>query len=119
MPGLPRGLCRAGTPPLWDSGHLPVRWSGACALEEWATAPERSALLVEGWDHKVEEFRGHWMGVTHDGTIRCLSRGIRPLVTPPHEYAAAGAVRASIPGVYTLSYAVLPALGVPPQPPQR
>ena len=59
------------------------------------------------------------MGVTHDGTVRCLSRGDRSLATPPDLHAATGAVLASIPRVYAVWYAVLPAPGSPPLPPQH
>ena len=65
----------------------------------------------------AEESGGHWVDITHGGTIRCLSRGNRPLATPPDQYAAAGAVLASIPKVYAVWYAVLPAPGTPPLPP--
>ena len=64
----------------------------------------------------AEESGGHWVGETHDGTVRCLSRGNLPLAIPPYPYAAASEVLASIPRVYTVWYAVLPAPGVPPQP---
>ena len=59
------------------------------------------------------------MGVTYDGTVRCLSRGDRPLAAPPDLYAVAGAVLASIPRVYAVWYAVLPAPGPPLLPPQH
>ena len=55
------------------------------------------------------------MGVTHDGTVRCLSRGNRTLATPPDLHAATGAVLASIPRVYAVWYAVVPAPGSPPR----
>ena len=44
---------------------------------------------------------GHWVGVTHDGSILCLSRGNQPLAMPPGQYAAGVAVLASISG-YTM-----------------
>ena len=105
--------------PLWDLGPLPVRRGGASAPQAWASAPQRRALLVEGWDDVAEESGGHWVGVTHDGTIRFLSRGHRPLATLPDQYAVASVVLASIPRVYAVWYAVLPAPGAPPQPPQH
>ena len=101
--------------PLWDLGPLPVRRGGASTPQAWTSAPQHRALLVEGWDDVAEGSRGHWAGVTHDSTILCLSRGNWPLAMPPNKYAAAGAVLASIPRVY----AVLPAPGAPPLPPQH
>ena len=59
------------------------------------------------------------MGVTHDSAVRCLSLGDRSLAAPPDLHAATGAVLASIPRVYPVWYAVLPAPGSPPQPPQH
>ena len=59
------------------------------------------------------------MGVTHDGTVRCLSRGDRSLATPPDLHAGTGAVLAAIPRVYAVWYAMLPAPGSPPLPPQH
>ena len=76
-------------------------------------------LLIEGRDSEDEGFRGHSVGVTHDGTVRCLSRGDRSLATPPDQHAATGAVLASIPKVYAVWYAGLPAPGSPPQPSQH
>ena len=101
--------------PLWDLGALPVRRSGASTPQAWASAPQRRALLVEGWDGEARESGGHWVGVTHDGTVRCLSRGNRPLARPPDQYAVAGAVLASTPRVYAVWYAVLPTPGAPLQ----
>ena len=103
--------------PLWDLGPIPVRRGGAATPQAWTSAPQRRALLIEGWDGEEEESGGHWVGVTQDGTVRCLSRGDKPLATPPDLYAAAGAVPASIPRVYAMWYAVLPAPGSPPLPP--
>ena len=76
-------------------------------------------LLVEGWDDEAEGSGGHWVGVTHGGTVRCLSRGDRSLAAPPDPHAAAGAVLASIPRVYAVWYAVMPAPGSPQPPSQR
>ena len=85
---------------LWDLGPLPVRRGGAATPQAWTSAPQRRALLIEGWEGEEEESGGHWVGVTHDGTARCLSRGETPLAMPPDLYAAASAVLASIPRVY-------------------
>ena len=74
---------------------------------------------MEGWDDEEEGSGGRWVGVTHDGTVRCLSRGDRSLAMPPDLCAATGAALASIPWVYAVWYAVLPAPGSPQQPPQR
>ena len=104
---------------LWDLGTLLVRYGGASAPQAWASTPQRRALRVEGWDDPAEDSAGHWVGVTHDSTIRCLSLGNRPLAAPPDQYAAAGAVLASIPRFYAVWYAVLAAPGAPPLPQQH
>ena len=111
-----------GLPPAtsaWRTSSWGASSTGRLQGQAWASAPQRRALLVEGWDEELEESGGHWVGVTHNGTIRCLSRGNRPLATPPDQYAAAGVVLASTPRVYAVWYAVLPAPGAPPQPPQH
>ena len=105
--------------PLWDPGPLPVRRAGAAAPQAWASAPQRRVLVVEGWDDEAEGSGGHWVGVTHGGTARCLLRGDRSLAAPPDPLVAAGAVLASIPRVYAVRYAVTPALGPPQPPPQH
>ena len=87
--------------PLWDVCPLPVCRGGAPTPQSWTCAPQRRVLLIEGWDGEEVDSGGHWVGVTHDSTIRCLSWGDRPLATPPDLYAAAGAVPASIPRRYT------------------
>ena len=97
--------------PLWGLGPLPVRRAGAATLQAWASAPQRRVLLVEGWDDEAEGSGGHWVGVTHGGTVKCLSRGDRSLAAPPDPHAAAGAVVASIPRVYAVWYAVMPVPG--------
>ena len=81
-------------------------------------ALDRRVLLVEGWDDEAEGSGGHWVGITHGGSIRCLPRGDRPLA-PPKDPHAAAAVLASIPRVYAVWYAVLPAPGAPQPPPQH
>ena len=100
--------------PLWDPGPLPVRREGAATPQAWTSAPQRRVLLIEGWNGEEEDSGGHWVGVTHDGAVRCLSRANRPLATPPDLYVEAGAVLASILRVYAVWYAVLPAPGSPP-----
>ena len=105
--------------PLWDPGPLPVRRGGAATPQAWTSAPQRRVLLIEGWDSEAEGSGGHWVGVTHDGTVKCLSRGDRSLAAPPDLHAATGAVLASIPRVYAVWYVVLPAPGSPQLPPQR
>ena len=104
--------------PLWDLGPLPIRRAGAAAPQARAGAPRRRVLLVEGWDDEAEGSRGHWVGVTHSGTVRCLLRGDKSLAAPKDPFVAAGAVLASIPRVYAVWYAVTPAPGSP-QPPPR
>ena len=104
---------------LWDLGPLPVHRGGAATPQAWTSAHQRRVLLIEGWDGEEEGSGGHCVGVTHDGTVRCLSRRNRPLTTPPDLYAATGAMLASIPSVYAEWYAVLPAPGSPPLPPQH
>ena len=59
--------------PLWDLGPLPVRRGGAATPQAWTSAPLRRVLLIEGWDSEEEGSGGHWVGVTHGGTVRCLS----------------------------------------------
>ena len=59
------------------------------------------------------------VGITHGGTIRCLLRGDSPLAPPRDPLAAAAAVVASIPRVYTVWYAVMPAPEAPRPPPQH
>ena len=59
------------------------------------------------------------MGVTHDGILWCLLRGKRSMAMPPDPYAAASAVLHSVPRVYAMWYAVLPALGEPQLHPQH
>ena len=102
--------------PLWDLGPLPVRHAAAAAPQAWASAPQCRVLLVEGWDNDAEGSGGHWVGVTHGGTVRCLLRGDRSLAAPQDALAAAGAVLASIPRVYAVWYAVTPAPGSPHAP---
>ena len=103
--------------PLWDLGPLPVRRAGAAAPQAWTSAPQHRVLLVEGWDDEAEGSGGHWVGITHGGTVRCLLRGDRPLAPPQDPLAAAGAVLASIPRVYAVWYLVTPAPGAPQPPP--
>ena len=105
--------------PLWDQGPLPVRHAGAAAPQPWTNAPQRRVLLVEGWDDEAEGSGGHWVGITHGGTIRCLLRGNRPLAPPRDPHVAAVTVWASIPRVFAVWYAVMPAPGVPQPPPQH
>ena len=105
--------------PLWDLGPLPARRAGAAAPQPWVEAPQRRALLVEGWGDEAEGSGGHWVGITHDGSVRCLLRGVRPLAPPKDARAAAAEVLASTPRVYAVWYAVLPAPGAPQQPPQH
>ena len=45
--------------PLWDLGPLPARRAGAAAPQPWVDAPQRRALLVEGWDDEAEGSGGH------------------------------------------------------------
>ena len=87
--------------------------------QAWTSAPQRRVLLVEGWDDEAEGSGGHWVGITHGGTIRCLLRGDRPLAPPQDPLAAAGAVLASIPRVFAVWYAVMPAPEAPQPPPQH
>ena len=75
-------------------------------------------LLVDGWDDEAEGSGGHWVGITQGGTIRCLLRGDRPLAPPRDPLAAAGAVLASVPRLFAVWYAVLPAPEAPQPPPQ-
>ena len=70
--------------PLWDLGPLPARRVGAAAPRPWINAPQRRVLLVEGWDVEAEGSEGHWVGITHDSSIRCLPHGDTPL-TPPRD----------------------------------
>ena len=105
--------------PLWDLGPLPTRRAGAAAPQPWVDAPQRRALLVEGWDDEAEGSGGHWVGITHDGSVRCLLRGVRPFAPPRDARAAAAEVLASTPRVYAVWYAVLPAPGAPQPPPQH
>ena len=105
--------------PLWDLGPLPTRRAGAAAPRPWVDAPQRRALLVEGWGHEAEGSGGHWVGITHDGSVRCLLRGVRPLAPPKDARAAAAEVLAFTPRLYAVWHAVLPAPGAPQQPPQR
>ena len=105
--------------PLWDLGPLPARRARAAAPQPWVDAPQRRALLVEGWDDEAEGSGGHWVGITHDGSVRCLLRGVRPLAPPRDARAAAAEVLASTPRVYAVWYAVLPAPGTPQPPPQH
>ena len=88
--------------PLWDLGPLPARRAGPAARRPWIDAPQRRVLLVEGWDDEAEGFWGHWVGITHGGSIRCLLRGDRPLAPPRDPHAAAAAVLASITWVYAM-----------------
>ena len=81
--------------------------------------PQGRVLLIDGWNNEAECCGGHWVGVTHGGTIRCLSRGDKSLAVPPDLHAASGAVLASIPRVYAVWYAVLPAPGSHQPPPQH
>ena len=85
----------------------------------WVDAPQRRMLLVEGWDDEAEGSGGHWVGITHGGSVRCLLRGVRPLPPPRDPRAAATAVMASTPRVYAVWYAVLPAPGAPQPPPRH
>ena len=110
LPGRPP----AGAP----LGPLPVRRARAAAPQAWTSAPQRRVLLVEGWDDEAEGSVGHWVGITHGGTIRCLLRGNRPLAPPRDPLAAAGAVLASIPRVFAVWYAMMPAPEAP-QPPSQ
>ena len=80
----------------------------------WASAPRGQVLLVEGWDDDAEGSGGHWLSITHNGAVRCLLQGDRPLALPRDVVAAAGAVLASIPRVYAVWYVVTPA--PPPSP---
>ena len=105
--------------PLWDLGPLPVRRGRASTPQAWTSAPQSRTLLVEGWDDVAEGPGGHWVGVTRDGTILCLFWGNRRLAMPGNQYAAAGAVLASISRVYAVWYAVSPTLGAPLLPPQH
>ena len=105
--------------PLWDLGPLPVRRAKAAALQAWAGASQRRVLLVKRWDDEAEGSVGHWVGVTHSGTVRCLLRGDGSRAAPPDPHAAAGAVLASILRVYAVWYAVTPAPGSPQPPPQH
>ena len=105
--------------PLWDLGPLPARRAGAAAPHPWTNAPQRRVLLVKGWDDEAEGSGGHWVGITHGGSIRCLLRGDRPLAPPRDPHVAAAIVLASIPRVFAVWYAVLPAPGAPQPPPQH
>ena len=62
---------------------------------------------------------GHWVGITHGGSIRCLLWGDRPLALPRDPHAAAAAMLASILRVYAVWYAVLPSPEAPQPPPQH
>ena len=104
---------------LCDQGPLHVRRAGAAAPRPWTNAPQRRVLLVEGWDHEAEGSGGHWVGITHVGTIRCLLRGDRPLAPPRDPHAAAVAVLASISRVFAVWYAVMPAPRAPEPAPQH
>ena len=108
------GCSSAGAP-----RPLPARRGGASTPQTSTTGPQRRALLVEGWDEVAQESGGHWVGVTHHGTILCLFRGNRPLAMPLELYVAAGAVLALISKVYAVWYVVLPAPGAPPRPLQH
>ena len=50
--------------PLWDLGPLLARRAGAAAPQPWVDAPQRRALLVEGWDNEAEGSGGHWVSPT-------------------------------------------------------
>ena len=99
--------------PLWDLGPLPVRRAGAAAPQSWTNAPQRWVLLVEGWDNESEGSGGHWVGITRGGTIWCLLRDDKPLAPAFDPHAATVAVLASIPRVFTVWYALMPAPGAP------
>ena len=99
--------------PLWDLGPLPTRRAGAAAPQPWVEAPQRRALLVEGWDDEAEGSGGHWVGITHVGSVRCLLRGVRPLARPRDARATAAEVLAYTPRVYAVWYTVLLAPGAP------
>ena len=101
---------------LSDMGPLPVRRGGAATAHAWTSDPER-VLLIVGWDREEEGSGGHWVGFTHDGTVRCLSRGDKSLAAPRDPHAATGGVLASIPRVYAVWYAVLPTPGLLQLPP--
>ena len=115
--------------PLWRSPHLhwrahssprsPARRAGAAAPRPWIDVHQLRVLLVEGWDDEAEGSGGHWVGITHGGSIWCLLRGDRPLAPPRDPRAATAAVLASIPRVFAVWYAVLPAPGAPQPPPQH
>ena len=69
--------------------------------------------MVEVRDGVAEESGGHWVGITHGGTLLCLLRGNRPLAMPPDPQFVAQAVLASVPEVYVVWCVVLPAPGNP------
>ena len=69
--------------------------------------------LVEGWDDEAHGAGGHWVGITNGGPIRCLLRGDIPLAPPRDPLAAASAVLASIPRVFAVRYAAMPAPEAP------
>ena len=102
--------------PLWHMGPLPARRAGAAAPQPWVDAPMCRVLLVEGWDDEAEGTGAHWVGITHDGSVQCVLRAVRPLAPPRDARAAAAAVLASTPRVYALCYAMLPAPGAPQSP---
>ena len=70
-------------------------------------------LVIEWWDEEAEDSGGHWVGVTHGGTVRCLSRGDRSLAAPRDPHVSAGAVVASILRVHAVWCVVMPP---PPSP---
>ena len=113
-PASTGGMARSPLwPPCWHPSGTWVPSPSATVELAWTSVPQRHMLLIKGWDKEAEGSGGHWVGVTHGGTVRCLSRGDRSLAAPPDLHAATGAVLASIPRVYVVWYAVLPALGSP------
>ena len=75
--------------------------------------------MLQGWDDEAQCSGRHWVGVSHNGTVRCLLRGDKSLGAPPDPLAAAGAVLAYVMRVYAVWYAVMPALGSPQPPPNH
>ena len=93
--------------------------TGAPVPPTWAQAPHHKALTVEVWDGEAEESGGHWVGVTHDGTLLYLLWGNRLVAVPPDPRDVARAVLAPIALVYAVWYGVLPAPGNPQLLPQH
>ena len=75
--------------PLSDLGPLPARRAGAAAPQPWVEAPQRRALLVEGWDDEAEGSGGH-LGGYHPRRLRPVPPAGRQAPRPAHGHARGG-----------------------------